>query len=58
MLHTTTHAPAREAATDDLDLKVVDSVAIRRLIEEVRNTGGTATVEATVYNRTYHRHNR
>jgi hypothetical protein len=58
MLHTTTPAPAREAPTHDLDLDVVDSVAIRRLIEEVRNTGGPATAEATVYNRTYHRHNR
>ncbi len=45
MLHTTTPAPAREAATDDLDLDVVDSVALRRLIEEVRNTGGPAAAD-------------
>jgi hypothetical protein len=58
MPHTTTPAPASETATDDLDLDAVDSVAIRRLIEEVRNTGGPAPGEQTTYNRTYHRHNR
>jgi hypothetical protein len=58
MLHTTTPAPANQTATEDLDLDTVDSVALRRLIEEVRNTGGPGTPDATVYNRTYHRHNR
>jgi hypothetical protein len=59
MLHpTTTPTPARQTATDDLDLEAVDSVALRRLIEEVRNTGGSLTADGTAYNRTYHRHNR
>jgi hypothetical protein len=58
MLHTSTPAPAMQKATDDLDLDAVDSVALRRLIEEVRNTGGPGSVDGAVYNRTYHRHNR
>jgi hypothetical protein len=58
MLHTITPAPVRQTATDDLDLDAVDSVALRRLIEEVRNTGDPLTTDGTAYNRTYHRHNR
>lgn len=58
MLNTATPAPARNAATDDLDIEAIDSVALRRLIEEVRNNGGPASTDTTAYNRTYHRHNR
>jgi hypothetical protein len=60
MLHTTTPTPPSQTATDDLDLDLdaVDSVALRRLIEEVRNSGGPGTADGTAYNRTYHRHNR
>lgn len=43
-----------ESAT--LDIQVEKSVALRRLIEEVRNE--PASIAATAYNRTYHRHNR
>lgn len=35
----------------------LDSAALARLIEEVRNPGEAAE-EASAYNRTYHRHNR
>jgi hypothetical protein len=55
---TTTPSAAGKTVADDLDLDAVDSVALRRLIEEVRNTGGPATADQTAYNRTYHRHNR
>ena len=38
-----------------IDLSKIESVALRRLIEEVQNNGaGTRTL----YDRTYHRHNR
>lgn len=42
----------------DLDLSMVESVALRRLIEEVREVARPDSPEATLYNRTYHRHNR
>ena len=38
-------------------LKSIDSFALARLIEEVRNTG-REVADMTAYNRTYHRHNR
>lgn len=41
-----------------IDLPVGDSVALRRLVGEVeRHTHGQGP-DATLYNRTYHRHNR
>ncbi len=40
-----------------IDLKPLDSIALARLIEEVRNTG-EERLDVTAYNRTYHRHNR
>lgn len=46
-----------EADPKTVGLKAIDSAALRRLIEEVRNTGDAAA-DATAYNRTYHRHNR
>ena len=39
-------------------MKPIESAALARLIEEVRNTGGEGVADATAYNRTYHRHNR
>jgi hypothetical protein len=46
------------AGSNDLDLPLVDSVALRRLIEEVRQREAGDPAGATLYNRTYHRHNR
>lgn len=40
---------------DKIDLDKVDSVALRRLIEEVR---GDRVQDVRLYNRIYHRHNR
>lgn len=51
--------PARDlvdASPASLDLVLADSVALRRLIEEVRNDAPLTL--STAYNRTYHRHNR
>lgn len=42
----------------DLISEPLASVALARLIEEVRHAGDGATVDLTAYNRTYHRHNR
>jgi hypothetical protein len=39
-------------------LKAIESAALARLIEEVRNTGSEGLADVTAYNRTYHRHNR
>jgi hypothetical protein len=47
--------PARPTG---LDLPLVDSVALQRLIEEVRHQEAGELLGATLYNRTYHRHNR
>jgi hypothetical protein len=41
-----------------LTVESVDSVALARLIEEVRNEGAGPLGSPTAYNRTYHRHNR
>lgn len=53
------NSPARDlvdASHAPLDLVLADSVALRRLIEEVRNEAPVTLT--TAYNRTYHRHNR
>ena len=47
-----------EIERDTLDIDVTDSVALRRIIDEVRNEGTLSTEQSTNYNRTYHRHNR
>ena len=46
------------AETLDLDLENIESVALARLTEEVKNEGGQEPLSSTAYNRTYHRHNR
>ncbi|QJU59989.1 hypothetical protein HL653_21590 [Sphingomonas sp. AP4-R1] len=46
-----------EADCPPLELDLIDSVALQRLIDEVR-CDPTHIVGATAYNRTYHRHNR
>ena len=47
-----------EAAPLAIDLPILDSVALRRLIGEVEAPEGGPGHDATLYNRTYHRHNR
>ena len=37
---------------------VTDSVALKRIIDEVRNEDAPSGEQSTTYNRTYHRHNR
>jgi hypothetical protein len=51
-------AAPRPSDPKELDLSLVDSVALRRLIEEVRRQKADDPVDTTLYNRTYHRHNR
>lgn len=41
-----------------VDLPPLDSVALRRLIAEVQQQEGISPLDMTLYNRTYHRHNR
>ncbi len=50
-------AVAAQPAPEVIDVNAIDSAALARLVEEVRNPGDQA-VHATAYNRTYHRHNR
>lgn len=49
--------PEIDTSAKLLDLDLLDSVALQRLIEEVR-ADPTQPLGATAYNRTYHRHNR
>lgn len=46
--------PRRQA----IDLELSDSVALKRLIAEVRQHDHDGPLDVTLYNRTYHRHNR
>ena len=48
----------RAAENLDLYVKSLDSVALSRLIEEVRKDGPGEPFSPTAYNRMYHRHNR
>lgn len=48
--------PTEPAAV--IDLPPVDSVALQRLIAEVRQQDCGGSFDTTLYNRTYHRHNR
>ena len=45
-------------AKPDVDLPRPDSVALQRLIAEVRQAELIGPLDTTLYNRTYHRHNR
>lgn len=51
-------APPLEGGSPAIDLPIVDSVALQRLIAEVRQSEGDGPFDATLYNRSYHRHNR
>ncbi len=42
----------------ELEPNSMSSVALARLVEEVRNNGDGGPTSSTVYNRTYNRHNR
>ena len=48
----------REVRRQAIDLDLSDSVALKRLIDEVRQQGHAGPLDVTLYNRTYHRHNR
>ena len=52
--------PPEPEAQEKAELEVRDlgSVALARLIEEVRNNEAGELASPTAYNRTYHRHNR
>jgi len=41
-----------------IDLELNDSVALKRLIAEVQQKDHIGLLDVTLYNRTYHRHNR
>ncbi|MCV0383746.1 MAG: hypothetical protein K5799_09855 [Erythrobacter sp.] len=47
-----------DAAASARDLPLTDSVALQRLIAEVRQCDASGIADTTLYNRTYHRHNR
>lgn len=49
-------SPAPE--TLEIKLEDIESTALARLVEEVRNDGKDELPSTTTYNRTYHRHNR
>lgn len=48
---------SKEGVRSELDLPI-ESVALQRLIAEVRRSDDPHVFDATAYNRTYHRHNR
>jgi hypothetical protein len=53
--------PIRPADADravEIDPAQLDSVALQRLIAEVRQHDQAEPLDVTLYNRTYHRHNR
>jgi hypothetical protein len=59
MTDSTEQAPITPSEdTRRLTVEKIDSVALARLIEEVRNEGAGSLGSPTTYNRTYHRHNR
>ncbi len=49
---------AKAGNATELVRREVDSIALSRLIEEVRNVSDPDRRDVTAYNRTYHRHNR
>lgn len=48
----------RNARRQAIDLELSDSIALKRLIAEVRQQDHDGPLDVTLYNRTYHRHNR
>jgi len=48
----------RDARRQAIDLELSDSIALKRLIAEVRQQDHDGPLDVTLYNRTYHRHNR
>ncbi|MFZ5663852.1 MAG: YhhA family cyclophane-containing RiPP [Pseudomonadota bacterium] len=48
----------REVRRQAINLDLSDSVALKRLIDEVRQQDHAEPLDVTLYNRTYHRHNR
>ena len=52
--------PAVPENWDELDIQLesVNSAALARLVEEVRNDVSSDPITPNAYNRTYHRHNR
>ena len=50
--------PVKEPEGNPPDFDAAGSVALQRLIEEVRNENVPYPGQSTPYNRTYHRHNR
>lgn len=53
-----TIAQPLDARSPSIDLPAVDSVALQRLIAEVRQSESDGPFDTTLYNRSYHRHNR
>lgn len=54
----TDSGPVPDPENLDLRLKSLGSVALARLIDEVRNDDPEKPLSPTAYNRMYHRHNR
>lgn len=50
--------PPTERQAAAIDVPPLDSVALQRLIAEVRQSDGEGPFDTTLYNRSYHRHNR
>lgn len=51
-------ATPHDERSNRMDLPPIDSVALQRLIEEVRQQDSGGPFDTSLYNRTYHRHNR
>ncbi|BAI98032.1 hypothetical protein Sj15T_24310 [Sphingobium sp. TA15] len=57
-MHNESIPTPRDAVIPARDLPLTDSVALQRLIAEVRQRDASGIADTTLYNRTYHRHNR
>lgn len=57
-MHNESIPTPRDAMIPARDLPLTDSVALQRLIAEVRQRDASGIADTTLYNRTYHRHNR
>ncbi len=56
-MHNESISTHRDAVKPARELPLTDSVALRRLIAEVRQRDAGGIADTTLYNRTYHRHN-